>query len=395
MAELRLERLGKRFGPVEAVRDVSLTTAADEFLVLLGPSGCGKTTVLRMLAGLLDATTGRIRLDGRDITHAPPKERDLAMVFQNYALYPHMSVARNIAFSLRLQRRPRDEIRARVDEAAEMLGLGDLLDRKPKELSGGQRQRVALGRAIVRQPKAFLMDEPLSNLDAKLRTATRGELTDLHRRLGTTFVYVTHDQVEAMTMATRVAVMNEGRLEQVGTPTEVFDTPATTFVAGFIGSPPMNLLPAEIVGEHGTLVASAPGVRAPLWPGAIEPRDVVLGVRPEHLHPLADDHGIEPADVPRLRGDVLATENHGSEEVARCRVGGRELAVRGERPLGLTPGSSVTLTCDPARVCLFDADSGRRLVWERSPEPGADHRAAATDRTAPTDRTAAPTAVGH
>ncbi|MBM4686307.1 ATP-binding cassette domain-containing protein [Rhodococcus hoagii] len=280
---IRIESLGRTFGGVTAVDDISMEIRDGDFLVLLGPSGCGKTTLLRMIAGLLEPTSGRIVLDGEDITSAPARKRDVAMVFQNYALYPHLSVARNLGFPLRVRKVPKEEAADRVDEVAQQLEIAHLLDRKPKELSGGQRQRVAVGRAIVRNPKAFLMDEPLSNLDAKLRTATRRELTELHRRLGATFVYVTHDQVEAMTMATRIALLNRGAVEQIGTPEEVYDRPASVFVAGFLGSPAMNLLDATVLSIRGTVRAEAPGLRADLWAGTTEDLDVVLGIRPEHL----------------------------------------------------------------------------------------------------------------
>ncbi|MPY94285.1 MAG: sn-glycerol-3-phosphate ABC transporter ATP-binding protein UgpC, partial [Acidimicrobiia bacterium] len=373
MGAIRIEGLGRRYGSVDAVREVTLDIEDGEFLVLLGPSGCGKSTVLRMLAGLLEPTTGRILLDGRDITHERPKARDVAMVFQSYALYPHMTVARNIGFALRLRGAPKADIAARVAEVAELLQLDDLLGRRPRELSGGQRQRVALGRAIAREPAAFLMDEPLSNLDAKLRTATRAELSALHRRLGTTFVYVTHDQVEAMTMATHVAVMSEGRLEQVGTPAEVYDTPATTFVAGFVGSPPMNLLPGELASRGGCARFVAPGAEATLWaegdPGR---RAATLGIRPEHLRPATPG-----APGPLLVADVVAIENLGSDEVALCRVGGVPLAVRGPRPLGLAPDERVELTAAPAHAHVFDTATGRRLIWQAQPAGEADHGAEA------------------
>ncbi len=371
MAEIRFERLGKRYGDVDAVKDLTLDIGAEDFLVLLGPSGCGKTTALRMLAGLLPPTTGRITVAGQDITHVPAKRRDVAMVFQNYALYPHLTVAKNIAFPLTLRRLPRAEIQSRVREAADMLQLGELLERRPKELSGGQRQRVALGRAIVRRPAAFLMDEPLSNLDAKLRTATRVELTELHRRLATTFVYVTHDQVEAMTMATRIAIMNEGVLEQVGTPSEVYDEPASAFVAGFIGAPPMNLLPGMVGSDDGAMTVSGPGYRGVLFEGRDAPRAVLVGVRPEHLAPV-------PSEVPgeaatggiRMQAEVVAVENLGSEEIALCRVGGRQVAVRGPRPLAMRPGDAVELHAPATSIRLFDATSGRRLVWRSDAEAG-------------------------
>jgi multiple sugar transport system ATP-binding protein len=281
VGQIRIRAATKRFGAVTAVDGVTLDVTDGEFLVLLGPSGCGKSTLLRAIAGLTELSAGQLELDGRDITHVPAQNRDVAMVFQSYALYPHLTVERNIAFPLRARRRPRKEIRQQVAEVADALELGELLHRRPRELSGGQRQRVALGRALVRHPRAFLMDEPLSNLDAKLRAATRYELVELHRRLGTTFVYVTHDQVEAMTMATRIAILNQGRLEQIGTPTEVYDEPASTFVAGFLGSPPMNLIEARIVSLGGELHAVGPDIELPLGQsGRLPDTDVVIGIRP-------------------------------------------------------------------------------------------------------------------
>ncbi|MCE0764863.1 ABC transporter ATP-binding protein [Pseudonocardia kujensis] len=361
---MQIEGLTRRFGSgnhaVNAVDGISLDVADGEFLVLLGPSGCGKSTLLRMIAGLTPPTGGRILLDGRDITAAEPRERNLAMVFQSYALYPHLTVAKNIGFPLRTRRRK--DVDAKVTEVAKALGLEQLLDRRPRALSGGQRQRVALGRALVRDPGAFLLDEPLSNLDATLRTATRAELTDLHRRLRSTFVYVTHDQIEAMTMATRIAVLNGGRLEQVGTPEEVYDAPASTFVAGFIGSPAIGLLPAEVRGADGELRAVGDGVDMPLGPGHdASGREVLVGARPEHLRIGTGAVG------PEWRGTVRLVENLGGEEVAHVTVGGGRVALRGPRPLGLAVGDAVRLTCDPDRIHLFCATSGRRLV--RTPEP--------------------------
>ncbi|MFI0424144.1 ABC transporter ATP-binding protein [Spongiactinospora sp. 9N601] len=361
MARIRLDGLVRRFGDVVAVDDVTLDIEHGEFLVLLGPSGCGKTTLLRMIAGLLSPSGGRILLDDTDITYEQPKRRDVAMVFQSYALYPHLSVARNLGFPLRVRGVRKEAVRRRVAEVAEQLELTPLLARRPKELSGGQRQRVAVGRALVRDPKAFLMDEPLSNLDARLRTATRTELAALHRRLGATFVYVTHDQVEAMTMATRIAVMDGGRVEQVGTPEEIYDRPATSFVASFIGSPPMNLIPGRVESAAGELRAVADGGVLPLWPGETEPRDVLIGVRPEHLRPGATG----------LRGSITAVENLGSEEVALCLAGGQSVAVRAPRPAGFVAGEPVTLTADAAHVHLFDRASGQRLLWRQEPVPAA------------------------
>jgi multiple sugar transport system ATP-binding protein len=359
MSELEVEGLTRRFGDVTAVAELSMTVPAGEFLVLLGPSGCGKTTLLRMLAGLLEPTEGRILLGGEDITWRSPQDRDLAMVFQSYALYPHLTVERNLGFGLKARKLPREERRRRVQEVAGLLELGELMRRKPKDLSGGQRQRVALGRAIVRHPKAFLMDEPLSNLDAKLRGTMRTELIKLHRRLATTFVYVTHDQVDAMTMASRVAVLNHGRLEQLGTPVEVYDEPASVFVAGFFGSPPMNLVPAEVVtADGGMLEARSRGLRVPLWEGSAPRRAVTLGVRPEHLAVAAADH-----DGPAMRGIVDVVENLGNEEIAFCTTPGGSVAIRGPRPLGLALGQAVTLSARPEHFHLFDETSGRRLRW--------------------------------
>jgi multiple sugar transport system ATP-binding protein len=354
VSRIHIESASKHFGAVTAVEDVSLDIADGDFLVLLGPSGCGKSTLLRAIAGLTQLTSGRITLDDRDITHTPARDRDLAMVFQSYALYPHLSVARNIGFPLRARRRSRTEIQRLVTEVAKTLDLAELLDRRPRELSGGQRQRVALGRALVRDPGAFLMDEPLSNLDAKLRAATRAELSELHRRLRSTFVYVTHDQVEAMTMATRLAVLNDGKLEQVGTPAEVYDRPASSFVAGFLGSPAMNLLPARISTWDGALRVLATDLDLPLGiTGDAPARDVLLGIRPEHLRPGGG----------AVRGVVALVENLGSEELAHCQIGDTRICVRGARPLGLTAGEPVALHARPEHLHLFDRTTGRRLVW--------------------------------
>ncbi|MBW0116042.1 ABC transporter ATP-binding protein [Pseudonocardia abyssalis] len=366
MSRIRIEAATKRFGGVTAVDEVTLDVAHGEFLVLLGPSGCGKSTLLRAVAGLTPLSAGRVLLDDRDITHAPPRDRDLAMVFQSYALYPHLSVEKNMGFPLRARGRARAEIRSAVREVATALELDELLDRRPRELSGGQRQRVALGRALVRDPGAFLMDEPLSNLDAKLRTATRAGLTELHRSLGSTFLYVTHDQVEAMTMATRIAVLHAGRLEQVGTPAEVYDEPASAFVAGFLGAPAMNLLPARVTSRDGRLYAVARDVEVPLDVTGEQPDvDVLLGVRPEHLVPAGSDA--------QLRGVVGLVENLGSEELAHCTVGDTSVCVRGTRPLGVTTGAAIGLSTCAATVHLFDRASGRRLVW-REPASAAGRR---------------------
>ncbi|CAI7977106.1 sn-glycerol 3-phosphate ABC transporter ATP binding subunit [Frankia sp. Hr75.2] len=384
MGRIELDGLTKRYGDVVAVDGVSLDIADGEFLVLLGPSGCGKSTLLRLVAGLITPSGGRVLLDGRDITHAPPARRDLAMVFQSYALYPHLTVARNIGFPLRAARTPRAEVRRRVEEVAALLELGPLLDRRPRELSGGQRQRVAVGRAIIRDPRAFLMDEPLSNLDAKLRQATRAQFRMLHETLGSTVLYVTHDQVEALSLATRIAMLDDGRLEQLGTPTEVYDTPASVFVAGFLGSPPMNLLPARVECHDGRVRVLADDVEVDLWPGEdVEARDVILGIRPEHLHLMAAEGPAGPGGMPRLRGVVRAVENLGAEESAQCAVGGALVHFRGARPLGLAAGQPVALTTARDHIHLFDRHSGRRLAWRPladrplADRPSADHEPAA------------------
>jgi len=370
MGTIQLVGVGRSFKSTAAVRDIHLTIDDGEFVVLLGPSGCGKTTLLRMIAGLLEPTTGRILLDGADITDLPAKRRDLAMVFQSYALYPHLSVRKNLAFPLTVQRLGAEEIERRVREVADALEIGHLLDRKPKELSGGQRQRVAVGRALVRAPKAFLMDEPLSNLDAKLRTQTRHELSSLHRRLGATFVYVTHDQVEAMTMATRIVVLDAGSIEQVGTPEEVYDRPESVFVAGFLGSPAMNLLDARVHTVEGNIAVTADGVAGDLWPGTTDDLDVVLGIRPEHLEIVAD---------PAARGAVALVgvaeivENLGGEQIVTCRVGETSVQARTSREVRVAEGEDVVLRAAADRIHLFERATGRRLEWMPDPaRPTAD-----------------------
>ncbi len=290
MADVTLRKVVKRYDEVEAVRGIDLDIADHEFVVLVGPSGCGKSTTLRMIAGLEDISGGDIMIGGDVVNDVPPKDRDIAMVFQNYALYPHMTVAENMSFGLRLKRYPKAEIKTRIDEAARMLDIVELVDRKPKQLSGGQRQRVAMGRAIVRDPQVFLFDEPLSNLDAKLRVAMRTEIKELHQRLKTTTVYVTHDQIEAMTMADKIVVMHDGVVEQMGTPLELYDTPANQFVAGFIGSPAMNFLKGKVKSNGSAGFEGPNGVKLPLKsaPANSEGRPAVYGVRPEHFT-IADD----------------------------------------------------------------------------------------------------------
>ena len=298
MAGVSIHNVYKSFGPVNVIQGITMDIADGEFVVMVGPSGCGKSTLLRMVAGLETITSGEIRIGERVVNDLESKDRNIAMVFQNYALYPHMTVYDNMAYGLRIQGRTKQDIDARVQRAAEILELSKLLARRPRELSGGQRQRVAMGRAIVREPLVFLFDEPLSNLDAKLRVQMRSELQALHQRLETTTLYVTHDQVEAMTLAQRMLVMNGGRAEQIGAPLEVYSRPATTFVAGFIGSPPMNLIPGRIA-ERGTVLAAEAGatVRLPAALPTLDGRDVLLGVRPEHLEGCAEADAMLGPDI--------------------------------------------------------------------------------------------------
>jgi multiple sugar transport system ATP-binding protein len=391
MAEIVLDKIGKRFpNGFEAVKELSLEIGQAELLVLVGPSGCGKTTALRMIAGLEDISSGDLYIGGQRMNDVLERDRDIAMVFQNYALYPHMTVAQNIAFSLKLQKRPKDEVRRRVQETAKLLGLEELLDRRPKQLSGGQRQRVAMGRAIIREPQAFLMDEPLSNLDAQLRVHMRGEIEALQKRLEVTTVYVTHDQIEAMTMGDRVAVLRAGELQQVGTPTEVYDRPANLFVAGFIGSPPMNLargtiestngsmrlrlgshaitVPADLAGERG--LASAGG------------RPVIVGLRPEDLEGPREDGavpqdgatieatidrveavgshllGFFTVDAPPPTGDAVAEATGGGlDEVSLITREGTPFCATFEPRSGLGVGDRVPVSIDTRRLHFFDPDT--------------------------------------
>ena len=373
MAEVRFEHVTKVFpGPTVAVDDLSLTVAAGEFLILVGPSGCGKSTALRMVAGLDKISAGEISVGGRVVNDVPPRDRDIAMVFQNYALYPHMSVAKNLAFGLRQRKTPKKEIDRRVKEISRMVGLDELLSRRPGQLSGGQRQRVAMGRALVREPEAFLLDEPLSNLDAKLRVQMRAELKRLHHRLGVTTIYVTHDQVEAMTLGDRIAVMSAGKLQQIGIPQDVYDRPLNAFVAGFIGSPPMNMLRGTAGG--GTISAGAFSFgRTGVRDGA-----VTLGVRPEALHPAAD--GVAGAhmevfvEVVEPLGDEVLV--HGTVDANPARSGAEEedatlladsqarapVTIRLDPAQRPKPGERLTVTADPQRIHLFDSETGERLA---------------------------------
>src|SRR5262245_13950002 len=353
MASVLIRAVRKSFGTNEVIHGVDISIGDGEFVVLVGPSGCGKSTLLRMIAGLENITGGEIRIGERVVNNVPPKERDIAMVFQNYALYPHMTVAANMGFSLRLRGAPKSEIDTRVKRAAEILGLQPLLDRYPRQLSGGQRQRVAMGRAIVRDPQVFLFDEPLSNLDAKLRVAMRAEIKELHQRLKTTTVYVTHDQIEAMTMADKIVVMHDGNVEQIGAPLDLYDRPDNLFVAGFIGSPAMNFLKGSIRINGRAEFEGPGGVRLPLAaaPSGAGGRPAIYGVRPEHFT-------LSEAGVP---AEVVVVEPTGSETEVFAKLGGEDvIAVFRERHQ-FKPGEQIRLMPDPKLVHLFDEPTGKRL----------------------------------
>ena len=356
MASVSIQAVRKNFGSVPVLHGVDIEIVDGSFTVLVGPSGCGKSTLLRMIAGLEQISGGEIRIGERKVNDLPPKERDIAMVFQNYALYPHMTVRENMAFSLALAKADKATIAQKVQRAAEILALGALLDRYPRQLSGGQRQRVAMGRAIVRDPQVFLFDEPLSNLDAKLRVAMRSEIKELHQRLRTTSVYVTHDQIEAMTMGDQIVVMRDGRIEQTGSPLALYDRPANQFVAGFIGSPSMNFLPGTLRRQAGALqVELGDGTRleAPLDAAGADGQPVVYGTRPEHLT-LAGDGGIPSR--------VVVMEPTGMDTFVACRHEGAELSAVFRERHDFAPGSTIHLVPDRGRAHLFDADDGRRLV---------------------------------
>ena len=357
MASIALEGIEKWFGAVEVLKAVSLSIADGEFVVLVGPSGCGKSTLLRILAGLEPPSAGTISIDGRDVTELPAKSRDIAMVFQSYALYPHMNVAENMAFSLKVRGADRATIETRVTAAAAALGLTSLLDRKPAALSGGQRQRVAMGRAIVRDPKVFLFDEPLSNLDAKLRVSMRAEIKGLHQRLKTTTVYVTHDQIEAMTMADRIVVMRAGIIEQVGTPLDLYDGPANSFVAEFIGSPAMNLLPGKLEAGKTGMTARIDGANAPLTLPAISGggtgQPVLIGIRPEHFAANGAGNRVE------LRVDVV--EPLGAQVQLLTDLGGRAVTVLLNERLLPKVGGRIGLSMPAEHLHVFDVESGVRL----------------------------------
>ncbi|HEY7942433.1 MAG TPA: sn-glycerol-3-phosphate ABC transporter ATP-binding protein UgpC [Candidatus Limnocylindrales bacterium] len=363
MAPVTFDHVTKKFGGVTAVDDVDLAISDGEFMVLVGPSGCGKTTCLRMVAGLEEITSGTLMIADRVVNDVAPKDRDIAMVFQSYALYPHMTVYDNLAFGLKLRRVLKADIDRRVKEAAEILELGPLLARKPRELSGGQRQRVALGRAIVREPAVFLMDEPLSNLDAKLRVQTRAQIARLHQRLGTTFVYVTHDQVEAMTMGQRIAVMSAAKLQQVGSPQELYDHPANRFVAGFIGSPAMNFIDATVRGSGGLATLISDGVDMAV-PGTYPLRDaqsVVIGMRPEHLE-LVEPTGLHGA----IHGSADVVEYLGNEELIHVTSGGHDLIALVDSSYHVKAGDAITLYAPLEKVHFFDTEVGLALVPQQA-----------------------------
>jgi multiple sugar transport system ATP-binding protein len=355
MASMEIRDIHKSFGAVEVVRGVSIDIADGEFVVLVGPSGCGKSTLLRMIAGLESVSAGEIRIGERVVNEVPPKARDIAMVFQNYALYPHMTVGENMSFALRLKHAPKAEITERTERAAKILGLDKLLDRYPRQLSGGQRQRVAMGRAIVRDPQVFLFDEPLSNLDAKLRVQMRTEIKELHQRLKTTTVYVTHDQIEAMTMADKIVVLHDGVVEQIGAPLDLYDRPANQFVAGFIGSPAMNFLNGRLARDGGRAkFVAETGESLPL-PANVAGADgapVTIGVRPEHFT-LDPDGG--------AAAEVIVVEPTGSETQVFAKFCGREIVSVFRERIDARPGGSIRLSAPPERIHLFDAKSGAAL----------------------------------
>jgi multiple sugar transport system ATP-binding protein len=363
MATVSLRNLVKRYGALEIVHGINLDVADREFIALVGPSGCGKSTTLRMIAGLEDISGGEVLIGGKVVNDLPPRSRNLAMVFQSYALYPHMTVRENMGFSLKIAGRPQAEIDSRVNDAAKTLDLEALMERRPSQLSGGQRQRVAMGRAIVRNPEVFLFDEPLSNLDAKLRTQMRTEIKKLHAKVKSTVVYVTHDQVEAMTLADRIVIMRDGHIEQAGTPEEVFQRPATRFVAGFIGSPPMNLVEATVDGGS---IVFANGDRLPLpqqfQANVTSGQKVVFGLRPDDLYPVG--HGLHAGDagaVHQMELKVSITEPLGNETLVFLEFSGRDWVGRMLNPRPLLSGDRIAVSFDLSQAHLFDATSGKTL----------------------------------
>ncbi len=354
MASVDVVNVRKAYGNLEVIHGVSISIADGEFVTLVGPSGCGKSTLLRMIAGLESIGDGTIRIGKRVVNNLAPKDRDIAMVFQNYALYPHKTVAENMSFGLKLRRTPKSEIEARVRRAAEILHVTPYLSRYPRQLSGGQRQRVAMGRAIVRDPQVFLFDEPLSNLDAKLRVQMRAEIKELHQRLKTTTIYVTHDQIEAMTMADRIVVMRDGVVEQMGAPLELYDRPATLFVAGVIGSPAMNLLKGTVHVNGKPSFLTETGVQLPLKmvPGGADGRPCVYGIRPEHLTLAGGD----------FRAEISVVEPTGSETQVFAKLGGQQIVGVFRERISAQPGDNLSLSPILDAVHLFDAETGKRLV---------------------------------
>ena len=352
MASVGVVDVRKSYGSQEVIHGVSITIQDGEFVILVGPSGCGKSTLLRMIAGLEPITSGDIRIDDRIVNALPPKDRDIAMVFQTYALYPHKTVAQNMGFALMLRRTPKEEIAARVMRAAEILDLVPYLSRYPRQLSGGQRQRVAMGRAIVRDPKVFLFDEPLSNLDAKLRVQMRAEIKELHQRLKTTIVYVTHDQVEAMTMADRIVVMHDGIVEQTGSPLELYDRPANMFVASFIGSPSMNLIKGKIQGKSRPSFLTEDGITLPLAnaPTASDGRPAIYGIRPEHFT-LGGN----------VKANITVTEPTGSETQVIAKLGKQKIVGVFRERITTRPGENIAMMPTPGAAHLFDSETGVRL----------------------------------
>jgi len=353
MSTVQIRDVRKSYGINPVIHGVDIDIADGEFVILVGPSGCGKSTLLRMIAGLETITGGSISIDGRVVNNLEPKDRDIAMVFQNYALYPQMTVAQNMGFALELAGAKKLEIKRKVDEAAAILGLGPLLERKPAQLSGGQRQRVAMGRAIVRDPKVFLFDEPLSNLDAKLRVQMRGEIKGLHQRLSTTIVYVTHDQIEAMTMADKIVVMNAGRVEQMGAPLDLYDRPANIFVAGFLGSPAMNFIAGKAGADGKSLrLSDGSGITVRPFAASLAGKDVIFGVRPEHIK-LAETGGVE--------AEVLIVEPTGSETHMTVRLGGQDVVCVMNDRVDAVAGQTIRLSLASGRAHFFDGPSGQRL----------------------------------
>jgi multiple sugar transport system ATP-binding protein len=355
MASVEISNVRKSFGSLEIIHGVSINVEDGEFVILVGPSGCGKSTLLRMVAGLESVTSGELRIDGRVVNDVAPKERDIAMVFQNYALYPQMTVAKNMSFSLELARRPKSEIAEKVNKAADILGLKPLLERYPRQLSGGQRQRVAMGRAIVRDPAVFLFDEPLSNLDAKLRVQMRAEIKALQQRLESTTLYVTHDQIEAMTMADKIVVMHDGVVEQIGSPLELYDRPANLFVAGFIGSPAMNFIKARIDGEERATLVTLSGAKIPLpaaAPRAAPGSEIIMGVRPEHVT-LGGPRAI-PAEI-------VVIEPTGYETQVIAKLAGQDMTCVFRERLSDGPGDRIGLTFE-GPLHFFDAETGAAIA---------------------------------